>query len=86
MNKFTSITGYVAVVLGLCLAAANGHAASCAPERARVDAAFRNAQRACSGPATEETLHACLYAEGVFMEAADQYDQCVAMDQSGPRG
>lgn len=86
MNKFTAMIGYIGVVLSLGLAAANSHAASCAPEQARVDAAFRNSQRACSGPATEETLHACLYAEGVFMEAADQFDQCMAMDQSKPFG
>lgn len=86
MKKILTLGTLFALTLTLGLTARPANAADCQREYDNMEAAGHHALAICSGPANDATLSACRFAEGVFMEAAAQYEQCMARDSWGPLG
>lgn len=50
-----------------------------------MESAATVADAICSGPATPETLSACQFAFGAFMQAAATYEDCLRREDQTPR-
>lgn len=83
MKTHTLLTALLSLGLGLASTAAS--AGGCGREEMAMESAATVADAICSGPATPETLSACQFAFGAFMQAAATYEDCLRREDQTPR-
>lgn len=83
MKTHALLTALLCTALGLASTAAS--AGGCAREESAMEGAATVADAICSGPATPETLSACQFAFGMFMQAAATYEDCLRREDQTPR-